>query len=229
MIKPLTPLAIAFDIDETLITTGGAGAKAWRKSFKALWNLDVDISQFTEVGVTDPVVAKTTFEGVLKRTPTPQELSSLMHSYLEFLPKEVSKSPGYRVLPGVEELLPRLIKLKIMLGITSGTLEAAAHIKLARAKLNHYFSFGGFGSDSNDRGELTRAAIGRAELIRGKAFEPSQVYVIGDTPKDIAAAHAAQAISIGVATGKYSVDELKNAGADYVLKNFLEPFPGVER
>ncbi len=221
------PLAIAFDIDETLITTGGAGAKAWRKSFKALWNMDVDISQFTEVGMTDPVVAKTTFEGVLKRAPAPQELAALLHSYLEFLPKEVLESPGYRVLPGVEELLPRLIKAKIMLGITSGTLEAAAHIKLSRAKLNHYFSFGGFGSDSDDRGELTRAAIQRAEVIRGQAMNHADVFVIGDTPKDISAAHAAKAIGIGVATGKYSVEELEKSGADYVLKNFLDPFPGV--
>jgi phosphoglycolate phosphatase-like HAD superfamily hydrolase len=227
MNKNSCPLAIAFDIDETLITTGGAGAKAWRRSFLALWNINADISLFTEVGMTDPVVAKTTFQGVMKRSPTPMELTTLLHSYLEFLPQEISMSGGYRVLPGVEELLPRLIKAGIMLGITSGTLEAAAHIKLDRAKLNHYFSFGGFGSDSDDRGELTRAAIRRAEVVRGEKINPTTVYVIGDTPKDIAAAHATQAIGIGVATGKYSVDELKNAGADYVLGSLLEPFPGL--
>lgn len=221
------PKAIAFDIDETLISTGGAGAKAWRRSFEALWNIDVDISQFTEVGMTDPVVAKTTFKGVMKRDPTPPELTTLLHSYLKFLPQEIAASEKYRVLPGVEELLPRLIKAGIMLGITSGTLEAAAHIKLDRAKLNHYFSFGGFGSDSDDRGELTRAAIHRAEIVRGEKIDPTTVYVVGDTPKDIAAAHAARAIGIGVATGKYSVDELKNAGTDYVLGNLAEPFPNL--
>jgi phosphoglycolate phosphatase-like HAD superfamily hydrolase len=116
------------------------------------------------------------------------------------LPEEVAASAGYRVLEGVGELLPRLCKAGFLLGITTGAVEAAAHIKLARANLNRFFSFGGYGSDSADRGELTRRAIARAGEILGSPLDPQRVLVLGDTPKDIAAAHAAGAIGVGVAS-----------------------------
>ena len=86
-------------------------------------------------------------------------MGRLLGAYLEQLAEEVVQSAGYRVMPGVEALLPRLTELGIMLGIVSGALEAAAHIKLGRARLNRFFTFGGYGSDSADRAELTRAAI----------------------------------------------------------------------
>jgi phosphoglycolate phosphatase len=114
-----------------------------------------------------------------------------------------------------------------LVGITSGAVEAATHIKLARAGLNQYFSFGGFGSDSNDRGELTRIAIRRASVVQGAPLDPARVCVVGDTPMDIAAAHAADAVGIGVATGKYTVDQLQQAGADHVLVDLTDPFPGL--
>jgi phosphoglycolate phosphatase len=110
------------------------------------------------------------------------------------LPEEVSRSSGYRVLAGVEDLLPRLCKAGYLLGITTGAVEAPAHIKLARANLNRFFSFGGYGSDSADRGELTGRAIDRAGEILGAALDPHRVLVLGDTPNDIAAAHATRPV-----------------------------------
>jgi phosphoglycolate phosphatase-like HAD superfamily hydrolase len=221
------PLAIAFDVDETLVSTGGAGARSWGRAFDKLWGVVADISKFTKGGMTDPEVGRTTFRGVMGREPSPEELTRLMHEYLRFLSQEVAGSPGYHVLPGVDDLLPRLIETGILVGITSGAVEAATHIKLARAGLNQYFSFGGFGSDSNDRGELTRIAIRRASVVRGAPLDPARVCVVGDTPLDIAAAHAADAVGIGVATGKYSVDQLRQAGADHVLADLTAPFPGL--
>jgi phosphoglycolate phosphatase-like HAD superfamily hydrolase len=227
MKQEAAPLAIAFDVDETLISTGGAGARSWKRGFDKLWAVDADIGKFTKGGMTDPEVGRLTFRGVMGREPSPEELGRLMHEYLQFLPQEVASSPGYHVLPGVEALLPRLIETGILVGITSGAVEAATHIKLARAGLNQYFSFGGFGSDSNDRGELTRIAIRRAGVVSGAALDPARVFVVGDTPLDIAAAHAADAMGIGVATGKYNVDQLEHAGADHVLADLTEPFPGL--
>jgi len=221
-----TFLAVALDVDETMISTGGAGARSWKRGFDKLWGVEADISKYTKGGMTDPEVGRITFKGVMGREPEPQELAKLMHAYLGFLPEEVADSPGYRVLPGVVDLLPRLIEAGVLVGITSGAVEAATHIKLARAGLNQYFSFGGFGSDSKDRGELTRKAIGRASIVLGSPLDPARVCVVGDTPMDIDAAHAAGAIGIGVATGKYKLDELKQAGADHVLSNLTEPFPG---
>jgi phosphoglycolate phosphatase len=227
MTQDSAPLAIAFDVDETLVSTGGAGARSWARGFDKLWAVSADISKFTKGGMTDPEVGRLTFQGVMGREPSPDELAQLMHEYLQFLPQEVATSPGYHVLPGVEALLLRLIGAGVLVGITSGAVEAATHIKLARARLNQYFSFGGFGSDSNDRGELTRIAIRRANIVHGSPLDTARVCVVGDTPMDIAAAHAANAVGIGVATGKYSVDQLTQAGADHVLADLTHPFPGL--
>jgi phosphoglycolate phosphatase-like HAD superfamily hydrolase len=221
------PLAIAFDVDETLVSTGGAGARSWARGFDKLWGVSADITKFTKGGMTDPEVGRITFTGVMGREPSPDELTRLMHEYLIFLPEEVANSSGYHVLPGVKEILPRLIEAAILVGITSGAVEAATHIKLARAEINQYFSFGGFGSDSNDRGELTRLALRRASVVRGAPLDPARVCVVGDTPMDIAAAHAASAVGVGVATGKYTVEQLEQAGADHVLTDLTQPFPGL--
>jgi phosphoglycolate phosphatase len=221
------PLAIAFDVDETLVSTGGAGARSWARGFDTLWGVAADITRFTRGGMTDPEVGRTTFAGVMGREPSAEELARLMKEYLVFLPQEVADSPGYHVLPGVEDLLLRLVTSGVLVGITSGAVEAATHIKLARAGLNQYFSFGGFGSDSNDRGELTRIALRRAAVVRGGPLDPARVCVVGDTPMDIAAAHAAHAVGVGVATGKYTVEQLEQAGADHVLADLTNPFPGL--
>jgi len=221
------PMAVLFDIDGTLITTGGAGGRAWRKAFRRLFDADVDIADFTESGQTDPEVARRSFRGALGRDPDRRELNRLLGGYLDALPEEVESSEGYRVMPGVRDLLPKLREEGVLLGITSGNIEAAAHIKLARARLNHYFSFGGYGSDSNDRGELTRRAIQRAGMLHGQAIDPRECDVVGDTPRDVAAARSAGAVSVAVATGDYTVDQLRAANADHVVATLADPFPGV--
>jgi len=221
------PNAILFDVDGLLITTGGAGTRSWRWAFNELYGIPADIGKFTEAGMTDPVVGRLTFTSVIGREPSPEELAAVISHYLMRLPEEVASSPGYRVLDGVEVLLPRLAKAGFLLGITTGAVEAAAHMKLARANLNRFFSFGGYGSDSADRGELTRKAIDRAGEIFGSELDPKRVLVLGDTPKDIAAAHAAGAIGVGVASGHFGKDELRAAGADYVLGSLVEELPGV--
>ena len=221
------PQAILFDIDGLLITTGGAGTRSWRWAFNELYGIPADIGKFTEAGMTDPVVGRITFTNVIGHEPSPGELAKVISHYLMRLPEEVASSSGYKVLAGVDELLPRLGKAGFLLGITTGGVEAAAHIKLARGNLNRFFSFGGYGSDSADRGELTRKAIDRAGEILGAALDSRRVLVLGDTPNDIAAAHAAGAIGVGVASGHFSKDELRGAGADYVLGSLLEELPGI--
>lgn len=221
------PLAILFDVDGCLISTGGAGARAWRAAFSQLHGVAADIGQFTEAGMTDPTVARLTFSRVLERPPTERELARLLAVYLERLEGEVARSPGYRIMPGVAALLPQLTAAGILLGVVSGALEAAVHIKLGRGQLTRFFTVGGYGSDSADRGELTRLAIARCSVIHGHAVAGERVLVVGDTPRDIDAAHAAGAVGVGVATGKYSVDELRAAGADHVVATLETPLPGV--
>jgi phosphoglycolate phosphatase len=223
------PLVILFDIDGTLISTGGAGAAAWCMAFEDLYDIPVDIRRFTDVGMTDPEVGRLTFQNVFGRDPIPDEMAAIMSRRLAHLPRAVAESEGYQVLDGVRELLERLSQDGFLLGLTTGGVEAAAHIKLARAGLNHYFCFGGYGSDSSDRAELTRKAIERAGLILGGRVDPDRVLVVGDTPLDIQAAHAAGAISIGVASGHYDAESLRAAGADFVLGSLREELPGVAK
>lgn len=218
-------VAILFDIDGTLIDTGGAGAVAWRMAFEDLYGIPADIGRFSDAGMTDPEVGRRTFAAVVGHEPSTQELARLMSKRQEHLPQAVADSPGYRVLPGVEKLLPELCDDGYLLGLTTGGTEAAAHVKLARAKLNRYFHFGGYGSDSADRGELTRAAVHRAETIHGGALTRAQVLVIGDTPLDIEAAHAAGVTGVGVASGHFTVAQLREAGGDHVLGSLEEPLP----
>jgi phosphoglycolate phosphatase len=146
---------------------------------------------------------------------------------LKYLPQVVAESEGYRVLDGVEELLPRLVDEGYLLGLTTGGTDSAAHIKLARANLARWFTFGGYGSDSTDRTELTRRAIDRAGMLLGMELDPQQVLVVGDTPLDIAAAHGAGAVGVGVASGHFNVEQLEQSGADVVLESLREPLPGV--
>ena len=222
------PQAILFDVDGLLITTGGAGTRSWRWAFEELYGIPADIGEFTESGMTDPMVGRLTFAAVIGHEPSAEELARVVTHYLMRLPEEVAQSSGYRVLDGVEALLPRLCHGGFLLGITTGAVEAAAHIKLARANLNRFFTFGGYGSDSADRGELTRKAIDSAGEILGSPLDPQRVLVVGDTPNDIAAAHAARAIGVGVASGHYSKEELRDAGADHVLGSLMEDLPGTE-
>jgi phosphoglycolate phosphatase-like HAD superfamily hydrolase len=152
-----------------------------------------------------------------------------MAAYLDRLPYEVDHSDGYRVLEGAQDLLPRLGQREgVLLGITSGAVEAAAHIKLSRAGFNRYFPFGGYGSDSPDRVELTRRAIERGGRLVGEELDPADVFVVGDTPKDVEAAHGAGCVAVATATGHYSREQLEATGAEHVLDSLLQPFPGID-
>jgi phosphoglycolate phosphatase-like HAD superfamily hydrolase len=218
-------IAVLFDVDGTLISSGGAGAASWRMAFDDLYGIPADIGKYTDAGMTEPEVALFTFKNVIGREPSRRELARVMSRRLHYLPRTVAESKDFRVLPGVVETLDRLGANGYLLGITTGGMEAAAHIKLARANLNHYFCFGGYGTDSSDRTELTRKALERAGVLLGEPVDPKEALVVGDTPHDIDAAHGSGALAVGVATGHFTKDELRDAGADYVLGSLEEELP----
>src|SRR2546430_11178299 len=156
------PRPVLFDIDGTLISSGGAGAVSCREASQELYGVPADIGRSTDAGMTDPEVGRLTFDAVGGDEPSPEELARVLLVRQRHLPHAVAESAGYRVLPGVRERLDQLHEEGCLLGLTTGGTEAAAHIKLARGDLNHYFSFGGYGSDSPARTEATRRATARA-------------------------------------------------------------------
>ncbi len=219
------PVVVLFDVDETLVHTGGSGARSWKAAFKKLYDIPADIGEHSSAGETDPQVARATFKAVIGREPSDVELDQIYVQYLLNLADDILVSEGYRMLPGADRCLADLGEAGVLLGLVSGAMEGAARTKLIPANLNRYFIFGAYGSDSPDRAELTGIAIEKAALLRAD-LTPAQVFVVGDTPRDLDAARAAGAVSVGVASGRYSVDELAKAGADHVIGSLTEPFPG---
>ncbi len=218
-------IAILFDIDGTLIISGDAGAASWRLAFDELYGIPADIGAFTDTGLTDPEVGRKTFSGVLHREPSAEEFERLLDCRLKHLRHTVRDSQGYRVLDGVEPLLTTLLGKGHLLGLVTGNVEPAAHVKLHRAGLNRFFCFGGYGSDSEDRGELTRMALRRAELVYGAPLSPGQCIAVGDTPHDAEGAHAAGIACIGVASHHFTADQLTAGGCDFVIGSLEEEWP----
>jgi phosphoglycolate phosphatase len=220
-----TPRILLFDIDGTLVSTGGAGAVAWKQAFQELHGIPADIGKFTDAGMTDPDVGAKTFEAVLHRKPTPQELAQLIQRRLEHLPEAVAQSEKYRVLPGVPERLRQLSRAGHLLGLITGNGDGAAFVKLARGDLMRWFTFGAYASAGVDRPGIVRHAVRRAEALVGRDVPNSAIFVIGDTPLDIQAAHAVGCTAIAVATGHYDAAALRDEGADHVLETLEEELP----
>jgi len=214
-----------FDIDGTLLVTGGAGAVAWQRAFRELHGIDADIEEHTRAGMTDPEIAEIVFREVIGRDGSDAERAEAIAGYLSHLADAVAESDGYRVMPGIEELLPRLVEQGVLLGIVTGNIEAAAQIKLARGGLSRFFTFGGYGSDSRDRTELTKRALERGTTVFGAPLDPATAIAVGDTPRDVAAGHGAGIKVVGVATGSYSVEQQRDAGADWAIEDVTSGFP----
>jgi phosphoglycolate phosphatase-like HAD superfamily hydrolase len=225
MARTSRPVVVLFDVDETLVHTGGSGARSWRAAFEKVYGIPADIGEHSSAGETDPQVARATFKAVIGHDPTDVELDQLYVQYLRHLADDILVSEGYRMLPGADRCLADLGEAGVLLGLVSGAMEGAARTKLIPADLNRFFIFGAYGSDSPDRIELTDIAIEKATRLHAD-LTPDQVFVVGDTPHDVDATRAAGAVSVGVASGHYSVDELSEAGADHVLGSLTEPFPG---
>ena len=219
------PRILLFDIDGTLVSTGGAGAVAWRRAFEEIHGIPADIGEFADAGMTDPDVGARTFEGVMGRKPTARELAQIIQRRLEHLPEAVAASEGYRVLPGVPERLRQLSREGHLLGLITGNGDGAAAVKLARGDLNRWFTFGAYATAGVDRAGIVRRAVERGEAMLGANVPNEDIFVIGDTPLDISAAQAVDCTAVGVATGHYDAAALREAGADHVLETLESELP----
>lgn len=216
--------AILFDIDGTLLHTGGAGAVAWQRAFLELYEVEANIAEHTHAGMTDPEIAEIVFQEVMGRDGSEAERAETIGCYLGHLADAVAESEGYVIMPGIEQLLARLAGEGVALGIVTGNIEPAARIKLGRGDLDRFFGFGGYGSDSHDRTELTRKALERGGEVAGKPLDRENAFGVGDTPRDVIACHGAKIKVVGVATGSYTVAQLRHEGADWAIED-VRDFP----
>jgi phosphoglycolate phosphatase len=217
--------AVLWDIDGTLLTTGGAGAVAWQRAFQELYDVEANIDEHTRAGMTDPEITEIVFAEVIGRAGSPEERAKVIAKYLDYMPDAVAESTGYEVMPGIAAILPRLADAGVAQGIVTGNVEPAARIKLARGDLDKYFTFGGYGSDDRDRVKVTERALERAAEVTGAPLDLAATIAVGDTPRDVSAGHGAGIRVVGVATGAYSVAEQEEAGADWAIADVTQGFP----
>lgn len=222
------PRILLFDIDGTLLLSGGAGRRAINRTFAELFGIADAFAGIVPDGNTDPLI----FREIVTRSGLGTETlerrwPEIEERYRRHMEHEMRRSPGARLMPGVTELLTRLHgREHLHLGLLTGNLEPTARMKLDRFGLNRFFGFGAFGSDDADRNRLAPIAVRRAEARLDRPIGLGRhVFVIGDTPKDVACALAAGVTAVGVASANYSQAELESAGAHVTLSTLEAPAP----
>lgn len=208
-----------FDIDGTLVRTGGAGSGAMRAAFKALWRGSNGFDGIEFSGRSDRALFRQALAvSGLDGADFEERLRRFKRAYFRRLPQTLEAFSG-SLLPGVGSLLQRLAEDKsatVILG--TGNFRRSSAIKLQYYGIDRFFNFGvgGFGDRTEDRATLIESALRSARRAHGRH---DAAFVIGDTVHDVAAARANNVIAVGVATGTTSRDELAAAGADLVLGN----------
>jgi phosphoglycolate phosphatase len=202
---------LLFDIDGTLVLTGGAGSRAMTRAFAATHGLEDALRTVDLAGRTDRIIMRDALSRA-GRDHEDVDLDEFREAYCAALREEIQKpGTGRRgVLPGVRPLLEGLAaRDDVRLALLTGNFRASAEIKLSAFGIWEFFSWGAFADDAIERDDLIRIAHGRHETEHGRAIEPDRVVVIGDTPHDIRCARAGGARVVAVATGNFTLDQLR--------------------
>lgn len=232
---------VLFDIDGTLVLTGGAGIRAMNRACEELVGHPHALEGIPVAGRTDRIILSDVVTSA-GRAMDDGLLDRLRDRYIEYLRAEIERpgrlqsfeSLGSRsgikaVMPGIRELLEILNRrADVLLGLLTGNFHQGARIKLEHFDLWRYFQCGAFGDDSADRNDLVPFAVERARHCGVDDVDPSRIFVVGDTPHDIACARAVGAVPIGVATGGFTSDQLRESGADIVYETLADHAPFLE-
>lgn len=214
---------ILFDIDGTLLLTGGAGKMAFDRVFAELYQIEGAWKNIVPDGRTDPSLIAELCRNNLGRGVGTQEFNQIQEAYERHLGETLRLAPRFRLMPGVEALLAALAEEEgVGLGLATGNFERAAYLKLDRAGLRQYFQCGGFGSDHVDRFELTRMAVERGLQNMKRSLEPEQIFLVGDTLHDIRCGQRLGLTTVAVATGSTPKESLARLRPDFLLES-LEP------
>ncbi|MDZ7316769.1 MAG: haloacid dehalogenase-like hydrolase [candidate division KSB1 bacterium] len=212
-----------FDIDGTLVLSGGAGKRAMSRAFADLYGFEdvmdgIPLSGRTDDRIMMDAYAKAGIE--FSRA----ELERFKERYFSLLPTEMAQNGGdKRVMPGVKELLSALSRRNdSALGLLTGNWERSGRIKIAYFGLDSYFPFGAFSDDASDREALVPIAVERFRRLHGFEPSPREIYVIGDTPADILCAKPHGVVSVAVAAAAHSVDELRKYEPDLLFPDLTD-------
>ena len=220
----MRPTILLFDIDGTLVTTGGVGRKALERAFeRAHGRLDA-CSHFRMDGMTDRAIVRLGLKAV-GRPASEADIDELLPIYLALLEEEVAgaDSARYRVHPGMVRAIEAGHSHGMAVGLGTGNVREGARVKLDRVDLYRHFGFGGFGCDHEERPLLIRRGAERgAEQLKVPLSE-CRVVVVGDTPKDVEAARELGASCVGVGTGNFTAAQLLEAGASAAFDNLDAP------
>jgi phosphoglycolate phosphatase len=213
------PKLVLFDIDGTLVLTGGAGLRAMNRACEEIIGRVDALHEIPVAGRTDWIILHDTLARI-GRDLDRDLFDRLRERYVHYLREEITRpGKGFNgALPGVQVLLDALRpRQDVHLALLTGNFEAGAKIKLERFDLWRYFRCGAYGDDAPDRNALVPVAVERAIACGIPAIAPADVIVVGDTPHDVACAHAAGATAVAVATGGYTAEALRACGAEIVF------------
>jgi phosphoglycolate phosphatase-like HAD superfamily hydrolase len=219
---------VLFDIDGTLLSSGGAGKAAMEAALADCFGLAKVDEKIPYAGRTDRAI----MHDLMSRhgiQPTEAHHTLLINAYLERLPAYLTTHQG-RVLPGIVTLLVELAhRGAVAIGLLTGNLEAGARVKLGHFDLWRHFAFGGFGDRHLDRNDVAREALAILQARHANGVFLERVWVVGDTPLDIACARAIGARAAAVATGGHSLAELAQEKPDLLFADLTDPGPLLQR
>ena len=217
---------ILFDIDGTILSTGGAAMRAFARAMVEVYGTAGPISTHSFGGKTDPQIARELLQRAgFDDADIDRGLAALWETYLRELRLELGRSDHRtRVLPGITALIGALAARRddVVLGLLTGNIEAGATLKLSSAGLDRSFRLGAYGSDDERRDQLPGIAVVRARAATGVHFRGKDIVVIGDTPNDVTCGRALGVHAIAVATGSFGAAELHDAGADHVFDDLAD-------
>jgi phosphoglycolate phosphatase-like HAD superfamily hydrolase len=220
----MRPTVLLFDIDGTLVTTGGAGRRALERVFSHCFGRE-DACSFRLDGMTDRAIVRAGLVSI-GIAATKEEIDAVLRDYVRILEEEVARADPsqYHLHAGIQDALDTArARPEIALGLGTGNIREGARVKLSRVGIYDRFAFGGFGCDHEDRVELLRCGAGRGAERLGVPVQECRVVVVGDTPKDIAAAQGIGAESVGVGTGRFNAKELLSMGATAAFPDLSVP------
>jgi phosphoglycolate phosphatase-like HAD superfamily hydrolase len=219
----MKPTVLLYDIDGTLVTTGGAGRRAL---VRALQEADLRTEEeFSFAGMTDRAILRR-YLNAAGGDATEERIDALLERYVDVLREEVERTPRERYFlheGALDSLQAAEIAENVVIGLGTGNVRRGAQIKLEAVGVWERFAFGGFGCDAEDRAELLLAGAERGAAVLGRARVECRVVVIGDTPRDIAAAKAIGAETVAVATGRYGLESLAEHRPTHAIPSLSAP------